>query len=253
MIVDLRQAAPGPEAGRRERVKHERRVRIEEAARTIFRAKGFVATSTREIAAAAGVGAGTLYAYAPSKLALLRMVYRRDLEAVTRASFASLPDAPVLDQLAHVFRARFELWGADPELSRHANLATFSAQYDGPGMPDEERLELPLSKALVEFIADSQRTGRVTAGDDASLIARTILDIYLTECREWVLEPEPVVADAVARLRGVLDIALRAILVHDEHSGADAREAQLVAATRCLSDDAVADVLRYAAFRATQP
>jgi AcrR family transcriptional regulator len=252
MIVDPRQAAPGPEAGRRERLKHERRARIEAAARTIFRAKGFAATSTREIAAAAGVGAGTLYAYATSKLALLRMVYRHDLESVTRASFAALPDGSVLDQLVHVFRARFELWGADPALSRYANLATFSAQYDGPGMPDEERLERALSQALVAFVAEAQRAGRIDARDDAALIARTVLDIYLTECREWVLEAHPIVDDAVARLRPALELALRGVLTDAERaSTSGTRVERFAAAIGGLTDEAVDDVLRFAAFRAT--
>ena len=50
-----------------EQSKQENRVRILEKAAEIFIAKGFDATTTRDIALASGVAAGTLFNYFPSK------------------------------------------------------------------------------------------------------------------------------------------------------------------------------------------
>ncbi|MDD2733563.1 MAG: TetR/AcrR family transcriptional regulator [Desulfuromonadaceae bacterium] len=50
-----------------EQAKHENRIRILEKAVDIFTAKGFDATTTRDIALAAGLAAGTLFNYFPSK------------------------------------------------------------------------------------------------------------------------------------------------------------------------------------------
>lgn len=55
---------------RREREKQERRRAILEAARRLFRDKGFAETTMPEIAAAAELAPGTLYLYFPSKPAL---------------------------------------------------------------------------------------------------------------------------------------------------------------------------------------
>jgi len=56
---------------RREQNKAEKRGRIIAAARALFAHKGFEATTTLEIAEAAGVAAGTLFLYAKTKDDLL--------------------------------------------------------------------------------------------------------------------------------------------------------------------------------------
>lgn len=60
--------------GRRERNKAEKRDRIFAAAADLFENRGFDCVTTAEIAAAADVGAGTLFRYAASKGELLLMV-----------------------------------------------------------------------------------------------------------------------------------------------------------------------------------
>ena len=53
--------------GRREQNKLEKRARIIAAARALFKHKGFDATTTQEIAAAASVASGTIFTYARTK------------------------------------------------------------------------------------------------------------------------------------------------------------------------------------------
>jgi AcrR family transcriptional regulator len=207
-------AAPVPILGLRERSKRERRARIEEAARQVFREKGFEAATTREIAARAGVGTGTLFVYARDKRELLRMVFRDQLEELSTTAFAGVPaDAPLLDQLLHVFRPRYAFWGADPRLSRHAVRETFGSRYGG----EEDGKALPptvyvLHERLAELILRNQAAGRIDVSLEPHVCARLLLDVYYNENREWIADPVPDIDDGIARLREVLALALRAIV-----------------------------------------
>jgi AcrR family transcriptional regulator len=203
-------------AGLRERQKTERRRRIEAAARAVFREKGYDAATTREIAARAEVSIGTLFAYAADKRELLTMVYRDELHELTETTFASVPTAPVLDQLIHVFRPRYAYWNADPKLARHAVRETFAAIYPATGpTPDGEQAppEQFLRTKLAALLAAGQYAGRLAPGDDPELIARVVLDIYLSENRGWLTEEVPVLAAGIARLRAALELALRALIL----------------------------------------
>ena len=71
-------------SGQREKNKIEKLQRIREAARELFVKKGFDETTTREIAARAGVGIGTVFTYAENKRDLLFLVANDDLDEVTR-------------------------------------------------------------------------------------------------------------------------------------------------------------------------
>lgn len=71
-------------ACRRERNKAEKRDRIFAAAATLFESRGFDSVTTAEIAAAADVGAGTIFRYAASKGELLLMVLNARLREQPR-------------------------------------------------------------------------------------------------------------------------------------------------------------------------
>jgi AcrR family transcriptional regulator len=194
--------------GRRERQKMERRDRIAAAAGAVFAEKGYDAATTREIAERADVSIGTLFAYAPDKRALLALVFRDALRTLTVESFAAVdPGAPVLDQLAAVFGARYALWGADPALARHAVRETMALTYDGTPPPETE-----LRAALHDLVRANQLRGALDPQIEAALIARVIVDIYLSENRTWLAGDQPDVAAGVADLRRVLALALRGIV-----------------------------------------
>lgn len=197
-----------PASGRRERQKRERRDRIAAAAGAIFAEKGYDAATTREIAERADVSIGTLFAYAPDKRALLALVFRDALRTLTAASFAAVdPGAPVLDQLVAVFGARFALWGADPALARHAVRETMALTYDGTPPPETE-----LRAALVGLVGANQARGALDAAVETELIARVIVDIYLSENRTWLAGEQPDVAAGLADLRRALALALRGVI-----------------------------------------
>jgi AcrR family transcriptional regulator len=95
--------APASAPGRAERNKREKRERIMRAARELFRKHGFEATTVSQIAERADVGKGTLFLYAGSKEELLVMFFREDVGRSMDRGFNTVPDAPLLEQVMHVF------------------------------------------------------------------------------------------------------------------------------------------------------
>jgi len=71
--------------GRRARRKTETLRRIEDAGWHLFRTRGYEATSTREIAEAADIAAGTLFNYFPEKRGLLIHLMQRELDTTANA------------------------------------------------------------------------------------------------------------------------------------------------------------------------
>jgi len=103
---------------KRERNKQEKRDRILAAARDAFRSRGYQHTTLREVAAAAGIGTGTLFLYAETKEALLVLVFKDELGPVFDHAFGTVPEADLLSQLLHVFLIIIEHHARDPAIAR---------------------------------------------------------------------------------------------------------------------------------------
>ena len=90
-----------------------RRRQIIEGAARLFRSQGFAATSTRDIAAAAGMGSGSPFYHFKSKSALLYVVMAEGMAHAIKSqlvALARLPaDAPASGQLHALVRTHFEI------------------------------------------------------------------------------------------------------------------------------------------------
>jgi AcrR family transcriptional regulator len=102
-----------PEAPRRTRRKDARPGEIIEAALRLFADRGYAATKLEAVAAAAGIGKGTIYLYFPTKEDLFRAVVRQavlpNLEAI--AAIAADPNnsaAAILRAIAERFLVVFD-------------------------------------------------------------------------------------------------------------------------------------------------
>ena len=73
---------PGRPAGVRERSKLERQGRIIQAARTLFTERGYDATTMSAIAAAAGLGKGTIFNYVPDKRDIIFLIFNDEMSSV---------------------------------------------------------------------------------------------------------------------------------------------------------------------------
>lgn len=105
-------------ANRRELQRRETERLIETTARALFRAHGFDATTTKQIAETAGVAHGTVFLVAATKEALLVKLLEAELRQVVATRTESLPKRKLAAQLRHVFDGLFEFYAAEPELSR---------------------------------------------------------------------------------------------------------------------------------------
>lgn len=104
---------------RRQRKKEETRAAIIAAARALFAERGYSATRTRDIAAAAGIATGTLFNYAPTKEAIVLLVWKSRATALMESGLAAASAAsdPV-DGVVALFGPIYEFYGEDLELGR---------------------------------------------------------------------------------------------------------------------------------------
>jgi len=207
--------------GLRERSKLDKRRRIKAAARAVFISKGYDAATTREIAAQADIGIGTLFNYAKEKRELLMMIINDDLDEINESSVASIdPKLPLIDQLTAFFTARYAYWASEPALARPAVQETFDfLGVTGEQGPETARFYArrpKIEKLLADIIRQQQEAGMIAGDVESSLIASLFMTIYLTEVRRWLNQASPKVNAGIARLRELLALAIRGINVTEE-------------------------------------
>jgi AcrR family transcriptional regulator len=149
------------EAGLRERKKRDKEARIRAAALALMREKGFAATTTAEVARKAGIATGTLFLYVKSKEELLDLVFSGEIGEVAERGLATLPHhADIVTKLLHVFRALYDYYARDLEISRV--LLTSAV------LPSERSRSAPLTMQFLArvgaLIEEAQRRGEL-AGD----------------------------------------------------------------------------------------
>jgi AcrR family transcriptional regulator len=199
------------ELPRRERNKLEKRARLVASARGLFSRKGFAATTTAEIAQRAGVGAGTLFLYFPSKDDLLIAIFREQMDAVVDAAFASLPRrATLLDEIVHVYGAMIEFHERDPELARafvkellfvsEGNRASVFAFIDR------------LDERIAARIEARQARGDLDASVPAMLVAENCFALFIARLQKWLgLDGRLASEEHIARLEEAFALQLRGL------------------------------------------
>ena len=112
--TDAKPVAFRPRAHRR---KLENRDRILAEARKLFGRKGFDAVTTAEIAEAANVAKGSVFAHVGSKDRLLVLVFERDMHKWLDDASARAGRRPLLNQLDRFFNAMLDGAAEAPELT----------------------------------------------------------------------------------------------------------------------------------------
>jgi len=176
-------ASPCLVPGRAARAKRDKLCRIKRAARKLFEQRGFEATTTREIAAEADIGAGTLFLYAGSKEDLLVMIFRDDIGCSTDRAFATLPRKPLLDQILHVFRAMIADHAAHPALAKVFIKELPFVRDDRHGIAD---FMASLYARLGRLIDGAIRSGELKAGVPVLALAHNVFAIYFQTLQRWL-------------------------------------------------------------------
>ena len=159
-------------AGGKRRVDVERNERaLLDAAAQVFTASG-VDAPVREVAAAAGVGMGTLYRHFPSRADLVVAVYRHQIEACAEAGPALLAAAPspfvAVLRWVHLF--------ADFLGTKHGLATVWQGESAGITALHELFLHR-LVPVLSDLLAAARQAGEVVAGTSAYELVRAVGDL----------------------------------------------------------------------------
>ena len=133
------------------------RARIREAARALFRERGFDAATLRAIAARAGMGASSIYRHVESKQELL-VLELAELQEEAWISFRRQDDrtAATRERVRDFFRSQHALLARDPDLTVIAIRATTYRE------ARIARRVLALNDRAVGLLAEILQTGRMS-------------------------------------------------------------------------------------------
>jgi AcrR family transcriptional regulator len=164
--------------GRREQNKLEKRGRIIAAARALFTHKGFEATTSQEIADAAGVASGTVFTYARTKDDLLIMVFHDEMmEIVERGYSAALACEGLLDRTIAFFEVMVVYHERDLPLARALmQQLGFVASADQRALVSE--LMTNVFRRLAQLVEGAKAQGEVGAASPLLPAARSLFAIY---------------------------------------------------------------------------
>jgi len=187
----------------REEKKRKTLAAIRAAAARLFRDHGYADTRTRDIAAEAGIATGTLFNYAPTKEAVVLLVWKQLATDAVAAGLAAAHthDDPV-DALVALFEPIFTFYARDRELGR-VFLTTVMFE-DGADDPELHELNegfiaqigvllqpvagsAALSAALGAFSAYYSVLTMLLAGrlPDVPSALHLFRDLLRTQCRGW--------------------------------------------------------------------
>ncbi len=202
-------AATLREVGRAERNKQDKRERLIRAARTLFSAKGFEATTTGEIAALADVGKGTLFFHASSKEQLLVMVFQDDFGRTIDRAFATAPKSGFLNQAMHVFNAMLAQNQRELELAR---IFARELAFVRDGRHGADAVMASYFTKMKELVERAQRRGEIAARVDAELLGFNLFALYFSFMVIWLGGGAPSPGGQRPSLRQMIELQLAEIM-----------------------------------------
>ncbi len=208
--------------GLRERNKIEKLRRIKAAAAELFTQKGFEATTTLEITTRAEVGEGTLFLYAKDKRDLLFQIRLEELEDTRKRGFAKIdPKATLLDQLVVPEVVMYRHVAKNIRLERifFEEISFCSGEHAARFQDNRARAIARIEKVL----ARAQQSGQIRCDEDISFVARHMFYSSMGAMRWWIAQPKPKLSEAIADIRRVYALHLRALNPHPSVFGSERR------------------------------
>jgi AcrR family transcriptional regulator len=201
-----RPGARGSVARRRRREPAEKRARLLEAARSLFSARGYAATTTAQLAREAGVAEGTVFHHFPSKRALLAAVAAEYGRGLAQHMFAGAgPDAaPDGLDAEPILRRAFDYVREQGALSRLLALAPDPTEWNAARGATRREIVSALEAA---FSAWRGREGlRAFDPRISAELLYALVEAALTECfvRGDGSREEEYLREAVACVEGAL-------------------------------------------------
>ena len=178
---------------------HNRQPQLLEAAARVFRQKGYGITTMRDIAAATGMTAGSIYYHYPSKGDLLLAVYAEGVRRVTAAVQAALePDGTPWEKLQRAITAHLQMMvGQAPDDAPFAGVFVQVLPHDFPPEHHEALIALRNGyEATFRTLIDALPLKR---GTDRRLLRLQLIGA-LNHVPQWYRPDGPRTPQAIARV-----------------------------------------------------
>ncbi|WP_337185438.1 helix-turn-helix domain-containing protein [Phenylobacterium sp.] len=183
VAVDIPARAPT----RRALAKQQTRLKVLAAARRLFSEQGYEGATIRDIAAAAGMSTGAVFANFTDKSDLFREIMTDDMEALLAAMRdAAARGRGVEDALLKVFMAGYTFYKSRLQLAR----AAFSVSWDLEGGPVLRGLpsSLALQDVFAELLNGAVERGELSQEAEVKLRAQMLFDTYLSNFPQAIFE-----------------------------------------------------------------
>jgi AcrR family transcriptional regulator len=186
MISSRRPQADEP-TSLRAKSKLKTRRRVLDAARQLFMERGYDAATIRDIASAAGLSTGAVFASFLDKADLFNAVMAEDFQRqVEHLREAARGDADVEAQVLAVFAAGYAFHGAQLPLLRAAISLSWSTGLGGE-FGDRPTYALAMD-AITAILRDGVERGELASGGDLRLAAEILWDAYVANFRRALFD-----------------------------------------------------------------
>ncbi|WP_051791037.1 TetR/AcrR family transcriptional regulator [Amycolatopsis jejuensis] len=196
------------------------REQILDAAAALFARQGFSATTTRQIAEAAGLEQGSMFHYFPRKLDILGTLLDMSLPAVEHVAWLDGVDLPASEKLYLLcYRDTAAMCAEEHNLSALLNLPEAKPPNFEAFWAEEKKLRAAYSRYIAEGLADGSFGGMTLALATEMVIAMVESPMqWFRSGRDDAAETATAVASAALRLlladRGDLDDTVARALDH---------------------------------------
>jgi len=191
---------------RRTLAKQQTRAKVLAAARRLFSEQGYEGATIRDIATAAGMSTGAVFANFTDKSDLFREIMFADMELLIAEMRKALEQGrTVEDALLKMFMAGYAFYKTQLPLARAAFGVSWHAE-DGRAHRDA-----PQVKTMLELISGvlerGVKDGHLTADGDVALRTQMLFDTYLANFAQAIFDGWSL-ADLETRARGQIRILL---------------------------------------------
>lgn len=202
--------------GRRERNKMRKRERIVSSAHALFRLQGYDQTTTREIAEAADVAAGTLFGYARDKRDIILMIINDELEAAFAAARPVDATKPLEDQLTQLFQPYYDYFARERAIAlvglREISSILRPTADDSAEVRRLHERHVRGQESVAEIVqATFGSDGAVLPADWLDLALEIILCVQNENVRSWLQDESSPPEVGLDRLRKKLAMVIKGI------------------------------------------
>lgn len=172
---------------RRALAKQQTRVKVLAAARELFSEQGYEGATIRDIASAAGMSTGAVFANFADKSELFREILATDAQSVADDMRAAADKGKTVeDILLKMFMAGYSFYKAQMPLARAAFSVSWSSQ-DGPqlrAMPDVTIFP----ELIIDQLGKAVERGELGRESEIKLRGQMIYDAYLSNYQQAIFQ-----------------------------------------------------------------